>query len=238
MNKQLLIALLTAAIIIVIAGAIALTQIEVEWTGIVQANQTVPSPPIVAGSGVGQTFVAAYPNLDRIDVALVGSRQVVTAPVTFHLAQIDGANTVAPDVVQLSLPLSDIKHSIYYTYAFDPQPDSAGKTYVFYLTTTSTQPENTYHILSTDRDYYPAGSLVTVQGGTLTPTGAIKDAAFRAYYRGPLGVALLDLLGSSSSGRPAPFNTGFVSLILVLLLPVILALALLLARQHPASDKI
>jgi hypothetical protein len=237
MNKQLLLILLAAGFVSAIVCAIILTQIEVEWPGISQANQSLPSAPIVAGPGVGQTFVAEHSNLERIDVALVGSRQVVTAPITFHLARIDKNNVVAPDAVQLSVPLASIQHSIFYTYAFALQPDSAGKTYVFYLTTTSSQPENTYHILSTDRDYYPAGSQVTVKDGTVTPAGAIKDAAFRVYYRGPLGVALLDILGTGSTGRPAPFNNGFVSLILLLMLPVILALALVVARQRLAGGK-
>jgi len=113
---------------------------------LVSAFQDYSNTPVgeIWGSTThGQTFACRYPNLARIDVMLATYARQNHHPLVFHLRE---APSGVADLVTITVPAEDIADNTYYSFTFEPLPDSAGRTYYFYFEAPEAVPGDAFTI--------------------------------------------------------------------------------------------
>lgn len=89
-----------------------------------------PTGELQGSSQIGQTFVARWNNLHRIDVLVGTFGRRNTRDLIFHLK----TSPEAPDdLARVRLNASLLRDSEYCSFAFKAQPDSSSRSYYFYL---------------------------------------------------------------------------------------------------------
>jgi hypothetical protein len=153
---------------------------------------------------VGQSFVASRPGLCRVALLLARKGRTNRSPVVFHLKE--GAEATA-DLVTVTINashLEDVATMIrrpYVYQSFSPIPDSAGKTFYFWVESPQSPADDPLLVRYQAEDIYPEGAMST---DGLATSG---DLAFKAYYaKGPLGNAAL-LLERLVEHKPFPWGS-------------------------------
>ena len=147
----------------------------------------------LAGSfTAGQTFVAAYPGLTRVEVLLASYDRRVAGPLVFHHRAADADS----DLVVLTVDAAQVESNAYFQFQFPPIRDSAGRPLYFFLEAPQSKPGKALTIWGTRQDVYPDGGAVFqgMQGG------GVRDLTFRAGYDPTLlerGVILLQRVAAA-----------------------------------------
>jgi hypothetical protein len=136
-------------------------------------------PPLAATGILGQTFQMDCDGLNRVEVTLGTFNEQHNQPVVFHLA-----TDLSADVILFSeaFDASSVKDYQKKSFSFKPIPDSAGRTYFFFIASPASTPQNAITArgyTNTPVDRYPAGSAWGGQLGLLQQLDA--DFAFGAY---------------------------------------------------------
>jgi hypothetical protein len=122
----------------------------------------------------GQTFVASYPNLYRIDVVMSTYDRRNTKDVIFHLKQNLDAQT---DIFSITLDAGDVKDKAWQSFTFVPLSDSMGQLYYLYLESPESERGDAITVMGREGDPYPSGQ------GYINDQPFPGDMAFRVYYK-------------------------------------------------------
>jgi hypothetical protein len=167
---------------------------------------------------VGQSFVASRPGLCRVALLLARQGRTNRSPVVFHLREGAEATVDLATVTIDALHLEDVttmvrRPYVYQSFSFPPVPDSAGKTFYFWVESPQSTADDPLLARHQAGDVYPEGRMST-DGSALG-----GDLAFKAYYtKGFLGNAAL-LLERLVEHRPFPWgNKAFYVAIFVVYL--------------------
>jgi hypothetical protein len=148
----------------------------------------------------GQSFVASYPDLYRIDIQMSTYDRRNTHEVVFHLKNGPDADV---DVVTIPFHAGDVKDKRWRSFEFPPLPNSEGQLYYLYLESPGSKPGDAITVMGREGDPYPAGQAYV--GGQPFP----GDMAFRVYYSvGP--VQKMDMvLSSLAANKPAVWGSEY-----------------------------
>lgn len=143
----------------------------------------------------GQTFVAAYPGLARVEVLLASYGRRVAGPLVFHLRAADADS----DLVVLTVDASQVENNAYFQFQFPPIRDSAGRSFDFFLQAPQSKLGNALTIWGARQDVYPGGEAVFqgMQGG------GVRDLTFRAGYDPTLRERVAILLQRMAAAKPS-----------------------------------
>ena len=130
---------------------------------------------------VGQSFVASRPGLCRVALLLARKGRTNRSPVVFHLRE--GAKATAdPATVTIKAShLEDVttmvrRPYVYQSFPFSPIPDSAGKTFYFWIESPQSPANDPLLARYQAGDVYPEGAM-SIKNSIIS-----GDLAFRAYY--------------------------------------------------------
>ena len=166
----------------------------------------------------GQSFVASRPGLCRVALLLAREGRTNRSPVVFHLRE--GAKATA-DLATVTINASHLKDVttmvrrpyVYQSFSFSLIPDSAGKTFYFWIESPQSPAGDPLLARSQAGDVYPEG-VMSIDGSAID-----GDLAFRAYYtKGFFGNVAL-LLERLVEHRPFPWGskTFYVAIFIVYL---------------------
>jgi hypothetical protein len=169
--------------------------------------------------------VAAYADLYRIDVMLSTDDGPNTHQVILHLRQ--DVNDQA-DVLSVPLDTAAVKEGVWRSFIFPPLPDSAGRSFYFYLEAPASQPGDALSVMGSDGDPYRWGQ------GFINRQPASGDMTFRVYYQ----MGLMQKLGLVTARLAAdkPSIWGQASFYLALAAGYILLLGTLLWKTSLAQS--
>jgi hypothetical protein len=154
---------------------------------------------------VGQSFVASQPGLCRVALLLARKGQTNRSPVIFHLREAEAT----ADLATVSIKASHLENVttmvrrpyVYQSFSFPPIPDSAGKTFYFWVESPQTSANDPLLVRYHAGDVYPKGAM------SIDSSAVDGDLAFRAYYaKGFLGNTAL-LLERLVAHRPLPWDS-------------------------------
>jgi hypothetical protein len=174
---------------------------------------------------VGQTFVASYPGLYRIDIFLDTSDHTDTYDATFHLRE---GPQAANDLYSAHFDPGGVEDDAYHTFAFDPIRDSAGRTFYFFLSASQAEQGDAFVLWKSREDTYPGGQAY-INGAPLE-----GDLVFLTYYEPPWFYRLITLLDRLAANKPGPWGD---KTLYILLFGAYLVLAGLLFRQLSIADQ-
>jgi hypothetical protein len=136
------------------------------------------------GKPVGQTFVAGYGGLEKFEAFLIPEENG-SGIIRLHLRMDAFSNE---DLAAAQIPLSDVNEAGYYTFQFNPQPDSQRE---YYYALLEVEGEGAVAVGSSDGETYLEGSLYYEH----IPRDA--QMAFKLTYNFPLaGWGLIKLFSS------------------------------------------
>ena len=105
---------------------------------------------------VGQTFVANKNNLEMIIVNLRNGRLRNQQPIYFYLQEANRPQNLR----KLEINGFNIGDPSLVKFQFEPIPDSAGKTYYFYLESPDSNVNDAVEIVYNEQDIYSSGKMV------------------------------------------------------------------------------
>ncbi len=161
-----------------------------------------PAGEIVAGTSVGQTFLATEANLSSVDVLLATYRRQNHAPVVFSLFEYPRRG--APLRTVVAQPDSIVDNQLH-SFQFAPIADSAGKTYLLTLESPRGVPGDAFTAWFGKCDCYPQGTALL--NGSELPQ---RDLAFRLEYHYQATGVLVELVNRMSQYKPWFFKGGFL----------------------------
>lgn len=237
------------ALLVVIGLALASQFIRVSTTNDKPGEHTSNSGELTSTEIVGQTFTSHQANLSGIAVKVATySGRDNTEAVVFHLRD---SFTATSDLARVTASPRDFGDNQFYLFKFKPQPDSAGRSYFFFLESPTGRKGNAIAVdLSTGNPYYE-GTAFLVRAGDNAPIwpGFIErsgkptvDVVFRQYHQVPLRDAaiaqiktsILTFITAWPSRRADYISLGALALPAL----VIVILAFLLSYRHGEnSDK-
>ncbi|MEX0650123.1 MAG: hypothetical protein WD200_03915 [Candidatus Andersenbacteria bacterium] len=137
---------------------------------------------ILPGVEVGQTVEVHKNNWNRVDFALATFGRQNTGTVTMHVREdVNSTN----DIRTVTIPVSDIPDQNWQAFAFEPIPDSNGKTYYVAFTSSASSSGNAVTVRYVEEDVAPGQALIRRE--------AIKTGKSNSDYlrEGDLGYRLL-----------------------------------------------
>jgi hypothetical protein len=173
----------------------------------------------------GQTFVAAYPDLCRIDVMLSADGGPNTHQVILHLRE--DVHDQA-DILSVPLDVPAVKDGAWQSFTFPPLPDSAGRSLYFYLEAPASQPGDALSVMGSDGDPYRWGQ------GFINRQPASGDMTFRVYYQMGLVQKIGLVTARLAANKPAIWGRG--GFYLVLVVGYVLLLGALLWKTSSAQS--
>jgi len=114
-----------------------------------------PIGEILSDQSAGQTFLAPYNGLYRIEVLLADYGRVNSGMVNFRLSLTPG-DTAASLLKRFSA--AAVRGDVWYTFEFDPIPDSANKLYYFQLDAPEANLGRALTAYISPQDAYPDGA--------------------------------------------------------------------------------
>jgi len=129
---------------------------------------------IYGDTQVGQTFAAPYPDLYRVDVLLLTYGRINTEDIVFHLKT---SPKDEEDLLKVTINAREVTDGAYFGFTFPRIPDSAGKSFFFYLDSPESVPGDAITVGSKDGDSYTKGTAY-VNGSPRE-----RDLTFVAHYR-------------------------------------------------------
>jgi len=181
---------------------------------------------------VGQSFVASRPGLCRIDLLLARRGRTNRSLLIFHLrAGAEATVDLATVTIQASR-LEDVttmirRPYVYQSFSFSPIPDSAGKTFYFWIESPQSPADDPLLVRYQAGDAYPESAMF-IDGAAMD-----GDLAFKAYYtqRFPGNTALL--LERLAEHRPFPWGSkAFYAAISVIYLALFAGLVQITGRTQ------
>lgn len=154
-----------------------------------QGSYTANAGELIGGALAGQTFVADSDNLSGIAVmfATYSNRQN-SQPVELHLR---ASTSAADDIRVAAVPGLQLNDNQFHRFDFPALPDSAGKTYFFFVVSPRSVPGNAVTVDIDTRDPYHLGSAYIARGPDIPTSGKPTiDLAFETYRTVPLNVAV------------------------------------------------
>ncbi len=148
-------------------------------TDVAQPIDHYLGPPLAGVGVLGQTFQMDCDGLNRIDVTLGVLNTPHDEPVTFYLASDISGQEILFSETFAGNSVTDYQAR---RFSFEPIPDSAGRTFFFFITSPTSTPQNgitARGYTDTPVDGYPPGSAWAGQLGELQQFQA--DFAFRSY---------------------------------------------------------
>jgi hypothetical protein len=110
---------------------------------------------IYGDTQVGQTFAAPHSDLYRVDVLLLSYVRINTHDVVFHLK---ASPKEEKDLLGVTINARQVTDGDYFGFTFPQIPDSAGKTFFFYLDSPESVPGDAITIGSKGGDPYAEGT--------------------------------------------------------------------------------
>ena len=167
-------AVLAVAVALLLVG-LAGVQRAPAWVYEEQAQVSTMAGELVAGATVGQTFVARYGGLQRVEMRLAGCEPHQSGPLIFHLRPSPHA---ADDLVTLHLDMADVHGDGYFAFGFPPLRGSAGQRLYFYLEAPQSTAGHAIGVWGVTQDTYADGEAVLEGLGQ----SGVRDLAFRLSY--------------------------------------------------------
>ncbi len=198
------------------------------------------SPPAATAVGsandwtsVGQTFVPRDNGLNRVSLVLAALAPTDDADIQFHIKEDPHGQplrTVRRKVSELPAgdPMEFRPGSLterWYSFEFEPIPDSAGRKLYFSVEGKGVPRENTVRVLMFYHNKYPLGTAY------LSESSVDAHLLFRAHSRGQLGDLLRVVAENLTARRPGVLGNSLFYLALGLLY-VLLVGALLVAAPR------
>ena len=149
----------------------------------------------------GQTFVASYSDLYRIDVVMSTYGRRNTQSVVFHLKEGLDAEV---DIVTMPFDASDVRDEAWRSFIFPPLPDSAGQWYYLYLESPESEPGNAITVMGREGDPYLSGQ------GYINDHPVAADMAFRVYYKVNPVQKINIVLRSLAANKPAVWGSKYL----------------------------
>jgi hypothetical protein len=153
-----------------------------------QADKTVGE--LLPGRSVGQTFVAEYGGVSRIEVMLTAYNRLNSGDLVFELRS---AEDDSGALVRQRFGAADVAGNMYFPFDFDPIWWSEGRSFLFSIEALEGHPGDAITACGFTRDVYLNGEAVLVD----LPGTKVRDLTFRlTYTMSPLNKvgALLDRL--------------------------------------------
>jgi hypothetical protein len=169
---------------------------SVEGVSTDQPQVSITVGELLPSAIAGQTFVAEYSGLSRIQVLLATYARSNTGPLTFHLRSSPDAQE---DLVTLAFDAADVVDNTYYAFEFPPIRGSAGRSFYFCLEAAQAAPGNAVTAWGSTEDVYPDGEAV-LQG--LEGNG-VRDLTFRLGYNPPLWQRVSILAQRLTANKPS-----------------------------------
>jgi hypothetical protein len=154
----------------------------------------------------GQSFVASYPNLERIDVVMSTYGRRNTRDVVFHLRE--GLDSQA-DVASVTFNAGDVREETWRSFTFPPLSDSAGKSYYFFFESPESELDDALTVMGREGDPYASGQAYI--DGQPFP----GDMAFRIYYRMTPRQKIDMVLSSLAANKPSLWGSKYAYILLV-----------------------
>ncbi|MGB9872551.1 MAG: hypothetical protein ACPLYD_12915 [Anaerolineae bacterium] len=158
-----------------------------------QPRAEVPVELLAAGA-VGQTFVAEYDGLCRVELYIHARRN--TGPLVFRLRSFAESTE---NILTITLDAEEPNEPIYQVFKFDPLPGSGGRSLFFSLEAPHATPDGVAMVWGTAEDAYPDGEVV-VQG---VDRPEIRDLTFRLGYQPSLTEKTNILLDRLAANKPS-----------------------------------
>lgn len=166
---------------------------------------------------VGQTFVAPYPGLNRIDVMMDTFGRINTHEVVFHLRR---GREAGEDIFAARFDARHVRDRGWQPFSFPPLGDPAGTTYYFFIESPDSTPGNAIAVMGREGDPYPQGA------GYVKDETAPGDMAFKTYYQASAPERLDFLLDRLTADKPSVWGDGYLYIGLALLYGVLLVICL------------
>lgn len=258
MSRRVAIALAFVGLI-ALAGWLLFGRLALFRTAEGQRHYLADSIKLKDGVKVGQSFVAHYPGLYRIDVLLTTFDRRQVSDLVFHL-QADGPE--GAELFTTSLDGAAIVDNAFQPFIFPPLDDSAGRSYFFYLESPGADQDEAAGVRLSNGDRNLEGGLYITRAkkrsgdekaaipGTPTadfankvflplvtaapePEGwlPLQDVGFMVYYKGRPLEAISIFLGRLAAHKPSLWGeVWFYLLLFVLYLALLIWLAGVLRR--------
>ncbi len=151
-----------------------------------QLQSDLVAGELVPGVTLGQTFVARYGRVRRVDVMLTTYARRLSGPLIFHLKRSPDA---AADLRTVTIDAAQVQDDVFHAFEFPPAPNGRGDTLYFSLEAPDAVPGYAITAWGAATDAYPGGQAVTTE--PLDPR--LQDLTFRVVYAptGPQGLAIL-----------------------------------------------
>ncbi len=154
---------------------------------------------LVPGATLGQTFVARYGRVRRVDVMLTSYARRLSGPLIFHLKRSPEA---AEDLRTVTIDAAQVKDDVFHTFEFPPAPNGLGERLYFSLEAPAAVPGYAVTAWGSSADAYPGGQAVTTE--PLDPR--LQDLTFRVVYAPTAPQALAILLERVTDQKPGVFG--------------------------------
>jgi len=178
-----------------------------------------PEQEIFGERVIGQSFVAPYDRLNRIDLLLQTYGRRNTHEVTLHLLDIsDTPDTPLQgrDLFSTSLNAGDVSDGSWRSFVIPEITDSANKHFFILLTSPTSEPGDAITIGGIDKDAYPAGSTF------LGPVAVPADIAFRACFQMSSLEKLQTLSDQLTQNRPSVWSESTFYLLIFIVYGILL----------------
>jgi hypothetical protein len=153
----------------------------------------------------GQSFVATYPNLERIDVVMSTYGRRNTRDVVFHLRE--GPDSQA-DVASVTFNAGDVRDEAWRSFTFPSLSGSAGKSYYFFFESRESEPDDAVTVMGREGDPYASGQAYI--DGQPFP----GDMAFRVYYKMTPSQKIDMMLSSLAANKPSLWGSKYAYILL------------------------
>lgn len=188
---------------------------------------------LLDGRSFGQTFTPQYDGLYRIDLYTATYARENTQPVIFRICPslaCGGGLGAGADLARLELPAAQISNSGPTVITFPPLPNTADRTLYFSIESPGAAPGNAITVYREEKDVYPGGQMY-MDG---QPTSG--DIAFIAYTQETFTLADIwnDFYSRASQDRP--FFTFYCSLLVLMAIAIVIALAWPSKKPEPAGE--
>ena len=111
--------------------------------------------PVTGDNRPGQSFLAHYDGLNRIDVMFVKQEAINEGEVIFRLK----TDPASPEhIAFIPVSISQLEDRAYHTFYFAPILDSKGRQLYFYLESPGSTAENAVLVMTNSKDRYPQGT--------------------------------------------------------------------------------
>lgn len=192
-----------AAVLVVTAAAWAILQLPVDVPDTNSPLEGNHTGEVNAANTIGQTLVASRNGLDRIEVTLAVEHPLDNANLVFHVQEMPWKESREVTRGIVSLPVGKAGEFApgtitqrWYSFEFDPIPDSAGKQFYFTIEGKTLDGPHSAGLLMFFHNGYPQGEAY-INGN---PVGA--HVVFKAYSRGKVADLIQALLENTTENQP------------------------------------